>query len=69
MWIIVDALLSPAEIAECWHVRRARIYDLIRDGVLPVVHVGRSVRVPKQALDAFIAGGGWRRQPLNEARP
>jgi excisionase family DNA binding protein len=62
----VDDLLTPAEVAERWHVRRARIYALIQAGALPVVRLGRSVRVPQQALEAFIASGGWRK-PAGEA--
>jgi excisionase family DNA binding protein len=57
----VDALLTPAEIAERWHVRRARIYELIHLGALPVVRIGRQLRIPQPAVEAFIAGGGWRK--------
>jgi len=39
------------------------VYALIRAGALPLVQVGRSLRVPQRALEAFIAGGGWRPQP------
>jgi len=53
----------PDEIAARWHLRRRRVYALIRAGALPVVQVGRSLRVPQRALEAFIAGGGWRPQP------
>ena len=62
---VVDALLTPAEIAERWHVRRARVYQLIRDRALPSVYLGRSVRVPQTPVEAFIAAGGWKR-PADE---
>lgn len=66
---VVQTLLTPAEIAERWHVRRARIYGLIADGVLPVVRIGRSVRVPLSAAEAFIAAGGTPTVAPHEARP
>ena len=53
----------PDEIAARWHLRRRLVYALIRAVALPVVQVGRSLRVPQRALEAFIAGGGWRPQP------
>jgi excisionase family DNA binding protein len=62
-------LLRVNDVASRLNLRRATIYRLIRDGILPAVHVGRIVRVPEHALAAFIASGGWRRQPTNEARP
>jgi len=53
----------------------ARVYSLIRSGVLPpgvVVHFGRSLRLSRSSLlDTFIAQGGkalpggWRRKPTS----
>jgi len=28
----MDILLSPAEVAQRWHVRRARVYQLLAEG-------------------------------------
>src|SRR5439155_3427467 len=53
----------PARRDRRAHLPRRRVYALIRAGALPVVQVGRSLRVPQRALEAFIAGGGWRPQP------
>jgi excisionase family DNA binding protein len=63
---VVDVLLTPAEIAERWHVRRARIYELIHLGALPVVRIGRQLRIPQPALEAFVAAGGWRKPAAGE---
>ena len=64
-------LLTIPETAQVLGIREARVYDLARDGLLPVVHLGRQLRVSEGALRAWIAGGGtalpggWRR----EAKP
>lgn len=48
--------------------KQDRVYTLLREGILPGVHLGRQVRVDKQALDEFIRNGGkalpggWRRE-------
>ena len=62
-------LLNAKKLAEVLEVSQARAYGLMRDGILPVVHLGRQVRVDEDALREFIAGGGcplaagWRREP------
>jgi excisionase family DNA binding protein len=64
----MDTLLTPAEIAERWHVRRTRVYQLLRENALPSVYLGRSVRVPLRALEAFVAAGGWRGRPAEDGQ-
>ena len=60
-------LLTAAEVAEILAVTPARVYELVRRGMLPHVRVGRQVRIDPAALDAWIAAGGqalpggWRR--------
>ena len=39
-------------------VTRARLYQLIRDGIVPAVRLGRSIRIEENALRQFIARGG-----------
>jgi excisionase family DNA binding protein len=48
-------LLRPDEAATSLGVGRSRIYQLLADGVIPAIRVGRSVRVPAHALRAWIA--------------
>jgi excisionase family DNA binding protein len=67
-FILRIVLLRVGEVAERLSLRRATVYRLIRDGLLPSVHVGRVVRVPQPALEAFIAAGGTRRPSLGEER-
>lgn len=54
-------LLRVPHVARVLDVSEARVYDLIRLGLLPAVRLGRQVRVSEEALDKFIAQGG---QPL-----
>jgi excisionase family DNA binding protein len=56
-------LLRPVEAAEAIGISRSKIYELLASGVLPSVRIGTSVRVPVEALRAWIA------QQLDTARP
>ena len=47
-------LLRVEEAAERLSLGRSKVYELIRDGRLPVVHIGRSVRVPARAVESFV---------------
>ena len=49
-------LLTPREAAVTLGIGRTHIYDLIARGVIPSVRIGRSVRVPADALREWIAG-------------
>lgn len=48
-------LLRPPEVSEMLGVSRALAYRWAQTGVLPVIRVGRSVRIPHDALVAWIA--------------
>jgi excisionase family DNA binding protein len=47
-------LLTAEEVAHRLSVGRATAYELMATGVLPVVRIGRSVRVPARALEKWI---------------
>jgi excisionase family DNA binding protein len=49
-------LLTPAEAAELLAVSRSTVYELLAAGVLESVHIGRSRRIPRDALDAYVTG-------------
>ena len=63
-------LLHIAEAARLLDVRVGRVYEMARHGLLPVVRLGRQVRVHPAQLDAWMESGGkalasgWR----NDAR-
>ena len=47
-------LYRPAEVGEAIGVSRARAYELIAQGVIPSIRIGSSIRVPVEALRAWI---------------
>jgi len=48
-------LLRPAEAAELLGVGRSKVYALLVAGEVPSIRVGRSVRVPVDALKRWVA--------------
>ncbi|QGK68968.1 helix-turn-helix domain-containing protein [Allosaccharopolyspora coralli] len=48
-------LLRVPEVAQLLNIGRTRVYDLIRTGELVSVKVFGSRRVPRSALDAYVA--------------
>lgn len=51
-------LLTIPALARVLDVPVDRGYALVRDGVIPVVRIGRQVRVDQDQLAAWIEGGG-----------
>ena len=47
-------LLRPAEVGETLGVGRSKVYELLASGDLPSIRIGGSVRVPVEALRAWI---------------
>ena len=56
--------LTVAEVAESMRVSKMTVYRLTRSGELPAVRVGRSYRVPQEALEAYLASAVLRRAEL-----
>ena len=51
-------LLRPVEVSELLGIGRSRAYELIASGILPSIRIGSSVRVPVEALRAWIDAQG-----------
>jgi excisionase family DNA binding protein len=49
------ALLTVKQAARVLSLGRSTVYELIADGRLEVVHIGRSTRVPTDAIARLIA--------------
>jgi excisionase family DNA binding protein len=48
-------LLTVVQAGELTGLSRSSIYGLVRAGRLPIVHpVGRSARIPRAAVEAFV---------------
>ena len=48
--------LTVAEVAAAMRVSKMTVYRLVHNGELPAVRVGRSFRVPEDAVDAYLQG-------------
>ena len=46
--------LTVAEVAAVMRVSKMTVYRLVHGGELPAVRVGRSFRVPEQAVHAYL---------------
>jgi excisionase family DNA binding protein len=46
--------LTVAEVASLMRVSKMTVYRLVNTGALPAVRVGRSVRVPEQAVNTYL---------------
>ena len=51
-------LLNATEVASALGVSKARVYALIAENALPVVHIKRQVRVEEESLRAWARQGG-----------
>jgi excisionase family DNA binding protein len=51
-------LLTVYETAKLLKLSTNRVYALIKQGVLPSVRVGSSIRVVREDLENWIKGGG-----------
>lgn len=51
----LEPVLRVEEVAEHFGVQPGTIYRLIREGSMRCVRVGRLVRVPRSALNEFVA--------------
>ena len=53
-----EALITAGDLAGLLEVSKARIYELAREGLLPAVRLGRTIRFSRAAVNAFIRDGG-----------
>ncbi len=47
--------LTVAEVAEQMRVSNMTVYRILHSGELPAIRVGRSFRVPAEALEKYLA--------------
>jgi excisionase family DNA binding protein len=48
--------LKVPEVAQVLRVARSRAYELVANGSIPAVKIGRSIRVPRRELDEWLEG-------------
>ena len=47
-------LLRVQEAAKYLSIGRSTLYELIAQGAIPTVHIGRAVRIPTEALKELV---------------
>ena len=52
---IENLLLTVPEAAKALALGRTKVYELIGAGEIEVIHIGRAVRVPAEAVAGFVA--------------
>ncbi len=61
-------LMAVGEVADILGVRVHRVYELARQGIIPVVKIGRQLRFSPERIQEFIESGGkalpggWKRE-------
>ena len=61
--LVADGLVTLQEAAQFLSVSRSKLYELMDNGELTFVKLGRSSRIPRRALIELAASrlqGGWR---------
>jgi excisionase family DNA binding protein len=48
-------LLTVSEVQALTQLGRTKVYELIGAGKLPIIRIGRSVRIRRDALDKWLA--------------
>jgi excisionase family DNA binding protein len=47
--------LKVPEVAEVLRIARSRAYELVADGTIPAIRIGRSVRVSRGELERWLS--------------
>ena len=59
-----EKLLKPAEVADILQVSRAKAYQLMQQGEIPTVRIGKLVRVRRADLERYIHENGKQKASL-----
>lgn len=62
----IEQLLTPDEVSDVLNVSRSHIYQVLREGIIPSVRIGKAVRVRPQDLRAFIGHALEKREVTND---
>jgi excisionase family DNA binding protein len=60
-------LLRPSEVSELVGMGKSKVYELIAAGTIPCIRIGKSVRVPAEALRRWIDGLQGEKEPSQNA--
>ena len=54
---MVDRILTADDVAEFLRVRKNRVYELVRMGVIPHFRLGHQIRFSERVLMEWVNGG------------
>jgi excisionase family DNA binding protein len=66
MWPL---LLDSRAVAELLDLGRTKVFQMMATGELPVIRIGRCVRVPRSGLESWIANRTESSEAQNDRRP
>ncbi len=52
------AVMTVTELGQYLRISRGAAYDLVRSGAVAHLRIGRTIRIPRQALERLLAGHG-----------
>jgi excisionase family DNA binding protein len=52
----IALLLRPEEAGQVLGISRSKVYAMLNSGQLPSIRAGRTIRVPRAALEKWIEG-------------
>ena len=58
---------TVAEVADVLRLSPHRVYEIVRQGQLPSVRIGRQVRIESQAFNRWVADGGTAAEQVSQA--
>ena len=50
----LPALLTIEEMREVLRIGRNAAYEMVKEGTIPTIRIGRSIRIPRKALIQFV---------------
>jgi excisionase family DNA binding protein len=65
--LYMPAMLTCGEVAEALNVETSTVYRWAREGVVPSVRIGGTVRIPPVALEALLRDASADTTPEEEA--
>ncbi|MEX2244417.1 MAG: helix-turn-helix domain-containing protein [Fimbriimonadaceae bacterium] len=48
-----EPLMTPSEVMSYLRISRTKFYDMVRQGLIPHVRIGRLIRIKQSDLQAF----------------
>ncbi len=55
------ALMSVADVQEVLEVGKNRVYEMLNDGTISSIRIGKSWKIPTEAVEAYLSS--WKTNP------